>query len=245
VVPVPDEIDKSMINVAGLTAYLSRPVGGSSAGMLMLPMITGIGAQVRDWADELARSGVTALSWDPWEGRPSSDETPTDELYRWMAELDDEKCLADQARLLDHLAGELGCTRVGTIGWCLGGRFALLLGGRDVRLANVIAYHPTVPGRPAPNHTLDAAEHCALIQAPVLMLYPGADDLVPPESFQRLQSALQSRTTGPSMVHVYPGAVHGFSASARHANPINAEAFALSWPQVMSFIRATTVNADR
>lgn len=242
---MPNEINNSMTSVAGLTTYLARPAGGSSAGMLLLPMITGIGAQVRDWADELARSGITALSWDPWEGRPGSDETPMDVLYSWLRELDDEKCLADQARLLDHLLGELGCTRVGAIGWCLGGRFALLLGGRDARLANVIAYHPTVPGEPAPNHTLDAAEHCASIQAPVLMLYPGADDLVPPESFHRLQAALQSRAAGPSMVHIYPGAEHGFSSSRRHSSPVNAEAFALSWPQVTSFIHATTVATDR
>lgn len=233
-----------MISVDGLTAYLARPAGGSSAGMLMLPMVTGVGVQVRDWADELARSGVTALSWDPWEGRPSSDETPMDMLYGWMGELDDEKCLADQARLFDHLLGKLGCDRVGVMGWCLGGRFALLLGGRDARPANVIAYHPTVPGRPRPNHTLDAVEHCASIQAPVLMIFPGADDLVPPESFQRLQAALQSRASGPSMVHVYPGAEHGFASKMRHGNPVNAEAFALSWPQVMSFIHATTSGTD-
>lgn len=235
-----DQIETAMITVDGLVAYLSRPSGGSAAGMLLLPMITGLSAQLREFADDLAGSGITALSWDPWGGRPSGDETPMVQLREWLSALDDEVVLTEQTRLLDHLLGELGCGRAGVIGWCMGGRFALLLGGRDRRPANVVAYHPTVPGEPAPNHTADAVEHSARIQAPVMMLYPGADDLVPAESFQRLQSALQSRRGGPSIVHVYPGAEHGFSAGTRHHSPVNAEAYAISWPQAVDLIRVTT-----
>jgi carboxymethylenebutenolidase len=242
VVGVTETIISSLVTVDGLHAYLARPAGGSTSGMLLLPMITGIGRQVRDWADELARAGVTALSWDPWEGRPSADETSFGVLAGWMSELDDERCLDQQRRLLDHLLGQLGCTRAGVIGWCLGGRFALLLGGRDGRLANVVAYHPTVPLPPAAHHTVDAVAHAAAIGAPVLMLYPGADDLVPAESFRQLQAALQSRTEGASLVHVYPGAEHGFSNRARHGNPVNARAQTIAWPQVLDFIRVTTAD---
>ncbi|HEX4252535.1 MAG TPA: dienelactone hydrolase family protein, partial [Pseudonocardia sp.] len=128
--------------------------------------------------------------------------------------------------------------------WCLGGRLALLLGGHDQRLANVVAYHPTVPGTPSPNHTLDAVSATAAIEAPVFMLYPGGDHLVPRESFDRLQGALQSRSRGVSIVHLYPGAEHGFSARSRHKNPVNAEAAALAWPQVVEFIAATTAPAE-
>jgi carboxymethylenebutenolidase len=233
------EIEASFTSVDGLRAYLARPAGGSTRGMLLLPMITGIGEQIRDWADEFARRGVTALTWDPWHG-PSSDDTSYDDLHARMVQLADEKVLGEQRTLLDHLLGELGCTKAGVIGWCLGGRFALILSGQDDRLANVIAYHPTVPATPAPNHTLDAVAHTAQIKAPVLMIYPGADELVSGESFGRLQAALQSRESGPSMIHVYPHAEHGFSNRPRHANPVNAEAFALSWPQVLSLVDVTT-----
>ncbi|HVV23362.1 MAG TPA: dienelactone hydrolase family protein [Pseudonocardiaceae bacterium] len=230
-----------MITVGDLGAYLARPVGGATGGMLLLPMITGISGQVREFADGIAAAGVTALTWDPWHGRPSGDETPYDVLSGWMSELDDETCLAEMGRLTDHLFGELGCTRVGTIGWCMGGRFALLLGGRDDRLANVVAYHPTVPGTPAPNHTVDAVAATARVAAPVMMLYPGADHLVPRESFERLQAALLSREA-PSLVHVYPGAEHGFSAKARQADPVNKLASDIAWPQALAFIRTTTAS---
>jgi len=232
------------VTVAGLNAYLSRPSEVSTGGMLLLPMITGISPQVREFADNLAAAGVTALTWDPWHGRPGSDDFAAmgATLFEWVSELDDEACLTEMGQLLEQMFGELGCQRVGVIGWCLGGRFALLLGGRDSRLANVVAYHPTVLDPPPPNNTLDAAEFTARISAPAMILYPGADTLVPAETFLRLQAALNSRTTAPSIVHVYPGAEHGFAARMNHANPINKAANDLSWPQVVAFIRATTLG---
>lgn len=234
------DIENSYLTVDGLNAYLARPTGGSSAGMLLLPMITGIGAQVRAWADELAGRGVTALCWDQWRGRPSSDETSFDELAEWGSQLVDDECLAEQRTLFEHLVTELGCARAGVMGYCMGGRFALLLGAAEPRLANVVAYHPTVPLPPRPNHTIDAVAATANIAAPVMMLYPGGDDLVPMESFRNLRDALESRESAASIVHLYPGAEHGFTAEFRHDNPVNKAAFELSWPQVLAFIQATT-----
>jgi carboxymethylenebutenolidase len=235
------EIENSTVPVGELSAYLARPVGGSASGMLLLPMITGIGEQVREYADTLAGLGITALTWDPFHG-PSTDDHTVEQLLELYAKFDDTAVLAEQTALLDHLLGELGCAKAGVIGWCLGGRFALLLAGRDQRVANVVAYHPTVTIPPAPNHDLDAAEYAARITAPVMMLYPGSDTLVSKESFERLQSAVNSREKGASIVHVYPDAEHGFSARARQANPVNAEAWAISWPQALEFIRVTTAE---
>lgn len=233
------DIETSRLAVNGLTAYVARPAGDSESGMLLLPMVTGIGEQIREWAHEIACTGVTALVWDPFHG-PSTDDTSMPDLLAKMPELDDTVALDEQTQLLDHLLGELGCSKAGVIGWCLGGRFALILGGRDHRVANVVAYHPTVPGETPPNHTMDAIAHSGLIKAPVMMLYPTADDLVPRARFDELQAALQRRATAASLIHVYPDAEHGFSNKARHGSPVNAEAFALSWPQVLEFVRVTT-----
>jgi carboxymethylenebutenolidase len=235
------DIESTMTTVNGLNAYLSRPAGGSPGGMLVIPMISGISGQVKEFADGIAAAGVTALSWDPWRGRPSGDETPFDTLGEWMGQLDDEVSLTELATLTDHLFGELGCQRVGAIGWCMGGRFALLHGARDQRLASIVAYHPTVPGTPAANHTISAVDSAAAIGAPVMMLYPGQDHLVPQESFQALQTALHSRAEAASLIHLYPGAEHGFSAKGRHGNPVNKAAADLAWPQALAFIRSTTL----
>lgn len=235
-----NELGTSSITVDSLNAYLARPADDAGGGMLLLPMVTGINQHVREFADDIARAGVTALSWDPWHG-PSADDTPVEDLFGLMGRLDDETCLSEQSRLLDYLFGELGLRRVGVIGFCLGGRFALLLAGRERRLANVVAYHPTVPLPPYPNHTLDAVDYTGRIEAPVMMLYPGQDHLVPRESFDNLQTALYGRKNTASIIHLYPAAEHGFSGGARTSNEVNAEAYRLSWPQAMAFIQASTL----
>ncbi len=234
------QIESSQVQVGELGAYLARPEGVEAGpGMLLLPMITGIGEQVRDWADELAGRGITALVWDPFKGR-STDNSTREELGELLGLLDDDTVLAEQTALLDHLFGELGCAKVGTIGWCLGGRFGLLLAAREHRLANVVVYHPTVPSDLRPNHSYDAIADSIGITAPVMVIYPSADAAVPIADFEALQTALQSRDTGATIAQFYPGADHGFSDRARHDKAVNADAFKVSWPQALAFIDITT-----
>ena len=223
------------VKVGEQDAYLAR-VG--RAGMLLLPMITGIGEQVRVWADELAGEGITALVWDPFKGR-STDNSTREELSALLREMDDDTALAEQAELLDYLTGELGCSKSGVIGWCLGGRFAFLLGARDQRVASVVAFHPTVPSKLPPHHTYDAIAEAAAITAPVLVSYPSADAAVPNADFEALQTVLQARTAGATFTQYFPGADHGFSDKARQEKEVNANAYRLAWPQALAFMRST------
>ena len=234
-----DDITTSYTTVGTNRAYLARPQDDGGAGMLLLPMITGIGEQLREFAHDIARAGVTALAWDPFDGNSTDNET-VEQLRERMGGLDDENVLAEQQELLTHMFGELGLRKVGTIGWCLGGRYVFLLGGRDERIANVVAYHPTVTIPPAANHALDAVEHAGRTSAPVMMHYPGQDRIVPREAFDQLQKALNERENGVSIVHNYPQAEHGFSEKSRQEKEVNATAYAISWPQTLDFITATT-----
>ena len=223
------------VTVGEQNAYLAR-VG--HAGMLLLPMITGIGVQVREWADELAAEGITALAWDPFKGR-STDNATREELSGMLREMDDDAALAEQSALLDYLFDELGCSKVGVIGWCLGGRFAFLLGARDGRVSNVVAFHPTVPSNLPDHHTYDAIAEAAGITAPVLVSYPSADAAVPNADFEALQTVLQARPVGATFAQYFPGADHGFSDKSRHDKDVNADAFRLAWPQALAFMRST------
>lgn len=234
-----NRVETETVTVGELTAHLARPVEVESTGaMLVLPMITGIDTQVREFAADIAAAGMTALVWDPWHG-PTADDTPRERLFEMMGELDDETCLAEMGTLLGHLRDALGCERVGVIGYCLGGRFALLLGARDPLLSNVVAYHPSI-WDPAPaNHSLDAVAQASAIGAPVMILHAGADTILSTGTLGRLRAELESREAGATIVHTYPGAEHGFSSRARHGNPVNATAYALSWPQALAFASAT------
>lgn len=227
------------VSVASLEAYEARPVDAQPAGgMLLLPMVTGIGSQVRAFADDVAAAGVTAVAWDPWHGH-SDEDLSSDELYARMAALGDEQVRAEQMRLLDHMYDDLGLARVGVMGWCMGGRYALLLAAHDDRLVNCVAYHPTIPAEPAPNHTEDAVAAAARIAAPVKLIYPGADHLVPRSVFDKLTTALTGRDAA-SSISIFPGAEHGFMAAARQNNDVNRAATTISWPETLAFIQSTT-----
>lgn len=232
-------IEASAIRVGELGAYLARPQGGARAGVLLLPMVTGLSARVRWFADEVARAGLTALAWDVWHG-DSIDDTPRAALDTRLRRLEDEVALREQRLLLDHLDGELGCARTGVMGWSLGGRFSLLLAARDRRIRGVVACYPTIRETPPSNHVLDAVEEVKRIKVPVMVHYPQADHLISRTVFDRLQTALQGRAKGATFTSSHPGAEHGFSDPSAHGNPVNAQAFALSWGQTVAFLQEIT-----
>ncbi|WP_433869065.1 dienelactone hydrolase family protein [Saccharopolyspora sp. CA-218241] len=227
----------SYLEVDGLRAHVTAPEGRPTGAVLLLPMITGIGEQVREYARLIVEeTGAVALCWDPWHGK-SSDDTPVEELHGMLGQLDDDAALAEQRTLLDHLVAEHGVEHAGVIGWCLGGRFALLLAAHDDRVSSVVAYHPTIPGETPPNHTRDAIAAARTLDVPVMVHYPGEDSIVPHHRFSALQSALQERaTSAATVVHLYPRAQHGFSDRGRHGERANADAWALSWPQTTAFL---------
>ncbi|GAA2816914.1 dienelactone hydrolase family protein [Kribbella solani] len=233
-----EDITAGRIKVGELNAYLARPTAPHTGGMLLLPMLSGLGKQLRTYAEDVARTGVAALAWDPWHG-PTGDELDHEQLRGLLGGLKDPTALEEQKTLLDHMFGELGLAKVGVMGWCLGGRYALVLAAHDHRVASCVAYHPTVMPEPTPAQDEDAVALASEITCPTSLIYPGADHIVPLESFKLLQKALNKRESAPSVVHIYPGAGHGFMEAGRQDQEANRLATKLSWPQTLEFVRAT------
>ncbi|MFD6858741.1 hypothetical protein ACFWCF_15550 [Rhodococcus sp. NPDC060090] len=53
----------------------------------------------------------------------------------------------------------------------------------------------------------------------------------------------RSRMWSPTTRRSSSGAEHAFSSRARHTNPVNAAAYAVSWPQVLRFIGDTVLGS--
>src|ERR1700722_129961 len=117
------------------SAYLALPAGGRGPGLVVLQEIFGVNANMRAVCDWFAARGFIALCPDLfWRIEPNLELDPAkdhDLAMTLLSKLDQTKAVDDAAAAMEHLRGHAACTgRVGTVGYCLGGRLAYLISAR-------------------------------------------------------------------------------------------------------------------
>jgi carboxymethylenebutenolidase len=217
-------------------AHLARPETGSRAGVLLLPSVYGIDQYGTAFADALAKAGLTTLIWEPFVGQPVP-HTREDRAAR-LSTLSDATSMREIDWWLEFMRGELALASVGTAGFCLGGRYGLLLSARDRRIAACLSYYPTIETPPLPGQDEDVVALAAGIACPVHMIAAGKDHLTSREVFLRLQAALQGRTA-PTTVQFYPESDHAFMQRSGAANDT---AIHLSTAQSIPFLKAALAS---
>lgn len=178
-----------------LRAYLAAPEGmGPWPGVVVVHEIMGLDAQTRRHADRLAGAGYLALAVDLFSaGGPRCVVATMRALRRGAG----QACV-DIVTAQEHLRADPRCTgKVGVIGFCMGGGFALLTAaaGFDAASAN----YGQVPGDP--EVALDGA-------CPVIGSY-GARDRSLRGAARALEAALE-RAGVEHDVKEYPEAGHAF-----------------------------------
>ncbi len=215
---------------------VTEPDRPTRSGVALLPTIAGIDSYMAQVADLLARDGHVVATWDPYDGKPVPAETMGQlALSRTIR---DKDAMRGIRAVIDHLTGSLKLNAIATIGWCLGGRYALLHGGLDPRLAAVVSYNPTIYSPTPvtvqghllskadfPGQTLEEFGIAQRIGCPVQLARPG-HDLAQPAEYERLQKALYARAV-PTRIDYFPEAAHGFAYQPRNA--ADRAAAAIAW----------------
>jgi carboxymethylenebutenolidase len=231
------------ITVNGLRAYVARPDQPSTGGVLVLPTIQGIEHHMQTVCGWINDAGLTALVWDPFSAYDA--DMPAEKRFPiGRDQLEDRPALQEQVRWVEYMHAELGLEKVGTIGFCLGGRMVFTLCAAEPRLKACVAYHPSIDNPPPARH-LDAVTIAKDVPCPVQLLYPGQDRITKNATFQALRDSLEKRSV-PSVVQLFPQADHGFtergvsivSGVDRGSNPANIEATRLAWPQTAALFQA-------
>jgi carboxymethylenebutenolidase len=219
------------LTIGDRVGYLARPAD-AQAGVLLLPSVHGIDQYSKAYAHALAEAGLATVIWEPFPGQAPA-ETREQRAAR-LAPLTDATSLHEMTWWLDLMAKELSLTKIGTAGFCLGGRYALLLSTHEWRIAACVSYYPTIETPPLPEQSEDVVALAKTIACPVHMIRAGKDHLTSEDVFQRLQANLQSRDA-PTIVQHYPHGDHGFM---QRTGAPNEAAIHLSTPQTIAFLTA-------
>lgn len=209
--------------VQGYLAYPASAEGGLP-GVLLFHEWWGLNDNIKAMARQLAAQGYVALAADLFGGQVAG----TPDAARGLMEqaLGDKEAMGQNLRQAHaYLKEQIKATRVGTIGWCFGGGVSLQTG---LLLADnvdaIVVYYGHVGSDPAELQPL---------QAPVLGLFGGADEVIPAESVRAFEATLKQLGKS-AEIHVYDGAAHAFAnPSGGNYKP---DAAADAWQKALAFL---------
>ncbi|HEY5835805.1 dienelactone hydrolase family protein [Streptomyces sp.] len=217
-------------NVFG--AFSAVPAGGADTSVVILPDVRGLYGFYTELARRFAEHGVGAVVFDYYGRTAGTGKRAKDFPYReHMTRLSPRSLYTDLATAVAHArAPEGGGARaVLTVGFCIGGRIAVVAATGDLDLAGVVGFYcwPAAGPDGSPGPTGRAAE----LKSPVLALMAGDDPGIPPSDVTAFEEALAAAGVDHEVV-TYPGAPHSFFDAKRSEY---AEASADSWRRVLAF----------
>src|SRR5258708_24789714 len=166
-----------------VSGFLALPEGkGPFPAVVAIQEWWGLNDWVKDQARAMANQGYVALAVDLYRGKVAAQQ---EEAHQLMMGAPPDRILRDLKAALAFLRArpDVKKERVGSIGWCMGGRWSLALAVEDPGLAAAVAYYGAPP--------TDAAA-IAKIKAPILGNF-GADDKGPsPDQVHAFETAMKA-----------------------------------------------------
>jgi carboxymethylenebutenolidase len=206
-----------------LTAYLALPDGdGPHPAVVVIHELYGLNDNIRDIARRFADEGYAALAVDLFSGGGKRKLCIMRVMSGLMLRPLQNKGLSDLRRSIDWLQQrpEIDGNRVGAIGFCMGGGYALALACVESDLRASSAFYCF---NPRPIAALGRA-------CPIIGSYPGNDWSA--KSGRKLDDALDEYNV-PHDVKIYPGAGHSFFNDTLEAH--NPKAAADAWQRTLAF----------
>lgn len=195
-------------NSESFSAYLAEPKGTAKApALILIQEIFGVNANMRAWCDHFAALGYMALCPDLfWRQEPGvqlTDQTDTEwqRAFALLQGFDIDLGVTDLSTSLAFLRAHPRCSgKVGALGFCLGGRLAVLMSCRTSIDAAVSYYGIALDGYFAEFKN---------IKTPLLMHVAGQDKFMTPQVIEGIQT---TAATNPLVTcELYPAQNHAFA----------------------------------
>lgn len=196
------------------SAYIAEPEGRPAGAVIMIQEIFGVNATMRALSDWVASMGFIAVSPDLfWRQQPGVQLDPDAGQAQWEQAFGLMKGM-DQALAVEDLKATIaaaralpGCNgRVGTMGFCLGGRLAFMMALDSDAQCHISYYGVGLEGLVG-----DAGR----ITAPVMLHIAELDKFVPAEAQAAIGKGLADVRL--ARVEVYPGVDHAFARAGGHS----------------------------
>jgi carboxymethylenebutenolidase len=207
---------------SAVPGYLAVPAAGQGSqaawpGVVVIHEAFGLNDDIRHKADEFAGRGYLALAPDLFQGRPWF-RCVRSAFGQLRAGSGPAFRVLDAARAT--LAAREDCTgKIGVIGFCMGGGFALLCAPREGFGAAAVNYGE-VPAE---------AQDVLAGSCPIVGSF-GARDMMGVKHPERLEQALTALDV-PHDVKIYPGSGHRFMTRTSGAGVILAKVGRMSYQQ--------------
>lgn len=227
-----------VVKYGDASGYLALPTTVPDAkkpALIVIQEWWGVDDWIRSQADRFAGQGYVALAADLYRGRTAGTPDEAHELSRGLPE---DRALADLKAAVDYLSArpDVDPNRIGVIGWCLGGGYALALATADPRVkATVINYGRLVTD----------SEAIARINGPVLGNFGGADRGIPADDVRQFGANL-TKYGKLGDIEIFDGAGHAFM-NPNNTQGYNEAAAQEAWSRIDRFfdrtLRATISNS--
>jgi len=223
--------------------FLVTPDAGPAPGVVMIHDVWGVSDHTRDLATRLAAEGFAVLAVDLYR---RESQVKIENPGAWMRALSDPQVLEDLRDARSFLAARSEATRrVGVVGFCMGGMYALMAGCTELGFAATVPFYGLLSHRHGILHDAGGLDperkpHEPLALAselgcPLLAFFGDQDEYVPMDDVRALERAFAA-APAPAEVIVVAGAGHAFMNDTR-PDAYRPEAAAEAWRRMVAFLR--------
>jgi len=204
---------------------LYTPAGkGPFPALVVIHEWWGLNDWVKDQASKLADQGYIALAVDLYRGKVATTPEMAHEIMRGVPE---DRAKRDLHAAFEFLSAQPSVkkTRIGSIGWCMGGGYSLDLALQEPTLAATVINY---------GHLATDTDALKKINAPILGLFGGQDHGITPDDVHKFEAAMKQ--LGKRIdIKIYDDAGHAFE------NPNNKEGYraddaADAWKRTVTFL---------
>lgn len=212
----------------------ARPDGMPRAGVVLHPDVGGLRPLFTDLARRLATHGLAVRAVEPFAPTPEVLTAGVEARLAGIRDLDDDTQLAMLEAAADRLVVEDDVTRVGVLGFCMGGHYVFKAAAGD-RFDSAVAFYGmlrTPEGWDGPGHRI-APLAVASTMVPTLAVFGSADPWTPPADIAALRVAWTDRPD--CEIAEFEGADHGFVHDPERPAHRAADA-AEAWQRALAFL---------